>query len=258
MSTTSIAPARGEGGRPPSSEQPARANDVADPVGPQAGIERLDAYARWIFISAGVIAVLGVGLSAAAFSTLSGLGRVVFGIALAAVGLSVASSALSLALQSHPAGSSGGDPMLEDVDAEFAARRKLLVVACVSFAIALFLAGIAPLASGVRFPLSNEGPHHSLTYNLDAVAGSFQATLSGNDFGPGSAVELKLLGTPWDHDKSVVLPRSRAIVDGSGAAKLTVTMPHVDMMRELVVVTHVVEATGKVKDEILSISTGTR
>lgn len=240
MSDVSIAPARSEGGRPLSSEQSRRATDLADPIGPQVGIERLDGHAKWIFITAGVIAVLGAGLSAAASSTLSDLGRVVFGTALAAVGLSVASSALSLA-------------SLLDAPT----RRRFLVIACVSLAIALFLGGIAPLASAVRFPQSVEGTYHSLTYNLDAVAGSFQATLSGNDFAPGSPVEIRLAGTPRDRDKNLIFPRGRTVADASGVAKITVTLPHADMLRELMIFTRVVRATGETKDDTISFDTGT-
>lgn len=230
----------GEGGRPLASEQPRRAIDLAGSIGPQVGIERLDAYAKWIFISAGVIAVLGAGLSAAVTSTLSDLGRVVLGTALAAVGLSVASSALSLASL---------------VDSTM--RRRFLVIACVSFGIALFLGGIAPLASAVRLSQSDEGSHnHSLTYNLDAVAGSFQATLSGNDFAPGSSVELRLAGTPRDRDKNIMFPRGRAVADANGVAKITATLPHVDMLRELVIFTRVMKATGETKDDTITFDPG--
>ncbi len=246
-------PARIEDERPLSREQ-AQANDLADLGRPRVGMRGVDAYTEWIFISAGVIAVLGAGLSNAAFNTLSDLGKIVFGMALASVGLSVASSALSFASQWHAISPSSRDSMLAAINAQFAARRKFLVIASVSFAIALFLAGIAPLVSGVRFPLRQEGLHHSVAYNLDAVTGSFQATLSGNGFVPGSPVELILQAVP--RERSFILPRSRAIADTSGAAKITVIFPHVEMVKgPLLVFTRVVETPGQVKEDTLTVNT---
>jgi len=253
---SSAAPARIElpTERPPSSDEQARANDLADLLKPKVGTERVDAFAKWILISTGMIAVLGVGLSNFALSTLSGLGKIVFGMALASIGLSVASSALSFASQWHAIGPFSRDSMLAAINAQFAARRKFLVIASVSFAIALFFAGIAPLASDVRFPLRQQSLHHSLAYNLDAAAGSFQATLSGDHLVPGSPVELILQATP--RDRSLILPRGRVIADASGVAKVTVIFPHVDMVKgPLLVFTRVVEAPGQIKEDTLTVNT---
>ena len=115
---------------------------------PAARIAAYDEFAKWLFTIITVVGTLGAAFSNSAFKKPAGLGSVLFFVAVAATGLSLA---LAVILRSVGPGNENWQSlqdMFEKGQATLRVKRVLGWATGIVFAAAIVLAGISPLFSG--------------------------------------------------------------------------------------------------------------
>src|SRR5918999_3399327 len=115
---------------------------------PEVGLKRLEDFAKFIFASVAIVGTLGAAFSNAAFAELGPRGKLLFGLALVAVAISLGSAAMSLSPKWVVANPHNHASMEEAVAHAYRARRLPLQVAAWAFLIALGLAAGAPIVTG--------------------------------------------------------------------------------------------------------------
>src|SRR2546426_751917 len=131
-------------GRTVSETQSGRLAALQTFTSPSESLNRLDAFAKWLFATVATVGTLGAALSTTGLAEPKRLGRFVFAAAVLALGFSLAMAAYSLAPKWVSANPNSIDSMENAVARTFASRRGPLRWAAFAFAAALLLAGFTP------------------------------------------------------------------------------------------------------------------
>lgn len=205
-------------GNQPPAEQQAEFASLRSLFDAKAALDRVDAYAKWLFASAAVVGSLGAGLSNAAFSKLHGPAIWLFAFAVLCLGVCLIQASTSIAPKWVEADYYVLPSLRIAVNKQFATRQRLLTRASVFFSLALVLAACAPLAS--MWP-SKTLP--SIHYTVDEK-GVLDAGIEVAELQAGTLVELRI----ESKDPKVQVPRTSTIVDSSHLAKLSLKMSGVN------------------------------
>jgi len=205
-------------GTPPPQEQQAEFASLRSVFDTKTALDRVDAYAKWLFASAAVVGSLGAGLSNSAFYKLHGPSMWLFALAVLCLGICLVQASKSIAPKWVEADYYVLASLRDAVNKQFATRQRLLTRASVFFSLALILAACAPLASLLP---SESAP--SIHYAVDEK-GALDAGLEASDLQAGTFVELRVESS----DPKVQVPRTSTIVDSSHLAKLNLKMSAVN------------------------------
>lgn len=115
---------------------------------PAARIAAYDEFAKWLFTIITVVGTLGAAFSNAALKKLTGLGAVLFFVAIATIGISLALAVILRSVEPRDANWQSLPDMLEKGAAALRLKRRLGWASGICFAVAIALAGISPLLSG--------------------------------------------------------------------------------------------------------------
>jgi len=200
---------------------------------PEAGMKRLEDFAKWLFGSTTIIATLGTGFSWITIANLNNTGKFFFGLALILVGISLALAALSLAPFWVTINPNSRDSMNDAVEKQFSYRRARIKSASVCFATGLVFAAFAPLSPAFISYLGIYNPNTMITYNLDAD-GKFAANYTASGLRPRSYVEVELQAEN-PHTK-MIMPKRRAVVDLYGNVSVDLVLPGADKISGLLII----------------------
>lgn len=149
---------------------------------PAARMSAYDEFAKWIFTITAIIGTFGAAFSNSAMNGLTGTGARLFFSAIAATSLSLALSVIQRAINVGKVNWASLDDMLKRAESAMRLKRAFAWAGGVSFALALFLAGLAPMFStvspkpvvarpGFQYSLDKDGIHVLFTTTkLDAIA----------------------------------------------------------------------------------------
>jgi hypothetical protein len=251
---------------PARSDRLAALQSFASPV---EGLSRLESFAKWLFATIATVGTLGVAFSTTGFIEPQQLGKWFFALSVALVGVSLAFAAYSLAPKWVAANPNSIDSMENAITHSFARRRRPLGIAALTFAAALFLAGLTPIASNWPAPWEEMQVAPSLTMSLDqsgaltakidgkglARFSEFTATVSvGEPPRPSQALAgmvtqgtSNLAGSPDDQaaspdqtddaQESVVMPVAIATADKDGSATVELGLSRIAEMVEFLTLT---------------------
>jgi hypothetical protein len=107
----------------------------------------LDDFAKWLFASAAIVGALGTSFGVSGANDLSGWGKTLFALAVAAVGVSLALSAFARLPLRITVNRYSPEEMASSIGRLTTIRGRLLAAAASLFALGLVLAALAPLFS---------------------------------------------------------------------------------------------------------------
>jgi hypothetical protein len=116
-------------------------------VSREQSLTLLDDFAKWLFPTAAAVGTLGASFGASDANSLSGAGRTLFSLAVAAVGVSLALAAFARLPLRKRVYLYSRESMASHVDRVVVVRGVLLTAAAVLFSGGLVLAGLSPLFS---------------------------------------------------------------------------------------------------------------
>jgi hypothetical protein len=128
---------------------------------PAAQLAGLDDFAKWLFSSISVIGTLAAGFSTVAIKSFSTQSAVVFFIAISLTGLSLFLAVCLRTIQPRKANYQSLDDMLQKDGEALKGKQICAVGAGASFALAVLVSGVAPLASVIF----HTTPQSSLLYS---------------------------------------------------------------------------------------------
>ena len=203
-------------GIPPTPSDLQQLEQLRSTFDPARAMDRVESFAKWIFGSTAVVASLASGLSNAAFSSLHTSGKLVLGLAIFLLGLSLAFAARALAPQWVPISYDKPRSMLHAIDLQFSRRRPLVQKAASCFGFALIVAALAPLVSHL-FADPKPSPPRTLTLDYTLGAGDFAANLTAAGLVPGTELEMEIQSPG---NSVVVLAAARRTADEAGSAAI--------------------------------------
>ncbi|MGA9471737.1 MAG: hypothetical protein WBV36_04695 [Terriglobales bacterium] len=143
---------------------------------PAARIASYDEFAKWLFTIITVVGTLGAAFSNTALKKLCGVGAILFFLAIAATGLSLALAVILRCVEPEDANWQSLPDMLEKGRAALKSKRYLAWASGIWFAAAIVLAGVSPLFSGDE-SCDPSAKSRTLTYSLGKdgihVSGTF-------------------------------------------------------------------------------------
>lgn len=183
---------------------------------PQKGIDKVDAFGKWLFATSAIVGVLGAAFSNKAFQELEGNGRVLFAVAIVMTAASLASAAQIVAPKWETINRSDIQSMRDALKGQFRQRRRYSRMAALFFALALLLAGAAPLFSG-----KPRTPRLSLAYSL-AGTGILTVNVSAERLQSGGVLEAYVENVPGS--SAAARPRARGTAGATGSANASLTL----------------------------------
>jgi len=182
---------------------------------PDTRITTYDNFAKWLFGLTATVAALGAGLSNTAFSKLTGLGIVAYGIAvlLSGAGLAVATFALSIDLPDANWASLGA--MFKAMKNPLKEKRLTIRTASILLALALAAASAAPLIS--LFSHGANPPSSGLIYSFSSS--TVEAAFTQEKVKPHTSISLRISSTDTSQ-KEVLLAGIFSIVAANGIADI--------------------------------------
>lgn len=186
---------------------------------PEAGLKRLEDFAKFIFASVAIVGTLGAAFSNAAFGELGPRGKLLFALALGAISASVASAAMSLSPKWVVANPHNHASMEEALARAYRARRLPLQVATVTFLMALLFASAAPIVSGW---LERQPPLAQMTYAW-THSGELATHLVMTGLEPFSVVRARIRGRAVKAGP-ILLPQAMTMADRHGDASVALTL----------------------------------
>jgi hypothetical protein len=185
---------------------------------PQKSADRLDSYGKWIFTAVASITALGTGLSNTAFQNLHSWGKIIYGFAVLAGGISLAAAALLLTPQLSNVNRWSMDSMLTAIDHVNKNRRTYVLSASWTLALALGLAAFAPIVSARHSSEAIVPTDPEIIYSFAGNKISVTASLSGLLSGSNVSVEVKRIAP----SPEALLGRAVIRVNEKGVAKTTI------------------------------------
>ena len=116
-------------------------------ISPEKSLALLDDFAKWLFAIAAVVGTLGTSFGVSKANDLTGVGRTMFALAIASVGVSLALAALARLPMPRRVNRYSPPSMEAHIALATKLRFWLLLVAGLLFALALVLSGLSPLFS---------------------------------------------------------------------------------------------------------------
>lgn len=156
---------------------------------PATRIAAIDDFAKWLFTTITVVGTLGAAFSNSAFKKLDGLGAVLFFLAIAATGVSLAFAVLLRCVETGRVNWNSLEEILQRGSAVLNIKRGLAWIAGTCFALAILLAGISPLVSGDQ-STETGSPGLPLSYSFGKDGLRVTAALKQS---PGTIGEVKIL-----------------------------------------------------------------
>lgn len=154
-------------GRPVSPTRSERLATLRNFTSPVESLTRLEGFAKWLFATTATVGALGAAFSTAGFLEPQRLGKWLFGLSIASLGLSLGLAAYTLSPK-WVVGNRNSIGSLEDAIAVgFAKRRGPLRAAGLAFTLSLVLAGLAPLSSDLNAPWEPMPGTPSLAVSVD-------------------------------------------------------------------------------------------
>jgi hypothetical protein len=156
-----------------------------------ATAKRLDDFAKWVFSAVTLVATLGTGFAMFSNQSLRPEAKVMFGIAMVLVGLSLGCAVMMLA-PAFPQIKLGSPSDLNDkFSTALKGRRKWTFAAAIFLSLAFLVAGLSPALSAITSqPQSTAGHAVNLTYSL--VGKKVTIVLQLQALQAGSPVSLKV------------------------------------------------------------------
>jgi hypothetical protein len=183
-----------------------------DIVMPAARLAGYDDFAKWLFTIAAFIGSLGAAFSNAALKGLAGTGVMVFFLAIVATGISLALAVVQRSVDIPKVNWQSLEDMLEKTERTLRIKRAIALVAGASFAIAILLAGLAPLLSARR----GAGNVFTYSYGKDGIRATVTLVESGT-----TESEIELLAQ--SPSSIILIGAQRAEADFNGVARLDLT-----------------------------------
>lgn len=199
--------------RPVSPDEVELLKKYRDLLMPAARLAGYDDFAKWLFTLTAVIGTLGAAFSNAALKSLSGTGAVLFFLAIVATGASLALAVILRDIDVPVANWQSLEDMIEKAQTSLRTKRKLAWCAGISFAVAILLAGLAPLIS-VIYP-EPIVPHASLSYGKDGVRATIN--LQGNAHTMSGVSVFALLP-----NNEILIAAQRVDADSHGSVRLDI------------------------------------
>jgi hypothetical protein len=185
-----------------------------DLVMPAARLANYDDFAKWLFTIAAMIGTLGAAFSNAALKSLGGTGASVFFFGIVATGISLALAVIQRTIDITEPNWQSLPDMIAKTEALLRVKRKMAWAAGVFFALAILLAGLAPLVSTSpkQTPVQN-----SITYSLGKDGVRTAITLVKKET---SESELTILAK--SSSGTSLLASQRSTPDQTGVVKLDI------------------------------------
>jgi hypothetical protein len=182
---------------------------------PATRITAIDDFAKWLFTTITVVGTLGAAFSNSAFKKLNGLGAVLFFLAIAATGVSLAVAVLLRCVETGEVNWNSLEDILEKGSAALNIKRRLAWIAGTCFALAILLAGISPLVSGDQSTETGP-PGLPLSYSYGKDGLRVTAALKQS---PGTIGEIKIFAQ---------LPTGESLIGAHRAAADVKSVLHFD------------------------------
>jgi hypothetical protein len=171
-------------GRPMAQDEIDLMNQYRAAFIPLARLKATDDVAKWIFTITSIVGTLAVGFNSTAFK-IAGFSSVVFGSAIAILGISLALAAICVGLDVGTASIASLDSMTEEARRRLRTKRILVGLSCGAFSLALVVAALAPVLSGIQVEKPN------VSYTLNGKSFAFTARYHHS---LGSQIEVKVTG----------------------------------------------------------------
>ena len=182
---------------------------------PDTRIATYDNFAKWLFGLTATVGALGAGLSNTAFSKLTGLGIVAYGIAVLLSGAGLAAATFALSIDLPDANWDSLDAMFKAMKDPLNEKRLMIRAASILLALALVAASAAPLIS--LFSHGANPPSLGLTYAF--ASGAVEAEFTKERVKSGSVISLRISSTDTSQ-KEVLLAAPNSIVARNGIADI--------------------------------------
>ena len=204
-------------GRPVSPELEERLKSLRAIVGPEAGMKRVEDYARWLTGGAALIGGLLAVFVNSSLVTLDSWGYRLLALSMLFLAGSLACAASVLAPVWGSYNPNSVESMESRIQNQYNVRRPRLKWGTALLTLALLAAGVAPSASGLFGSRSGNKLFLPMTYVMSAD-GRLKAVLHIEKAQPGTVFELELKRlTP----RPEVIARSRGVADSSGTGSVT-------------------------------------
>jgi hypothetical protein len=184
---------------------------------PSARIASYDEFAKWLFTIITVVGTLGAAFSNTAFKKLFGLGAILFFIAVAATGLSLALAVILRCVEPEDANWQSLQDMLEKGKAALKSKRYLAWASGICFAAAIVLAGVSPVFSGDQSTDPNT-KSRTLAYSFGKDGIHVSGTFGGYTQSVGE-IRLYALGS----NPESLIAAQRIAADPQGVLRFDVT-----------------------------------
>jgi hypothetical protein len=162
-----------------------------------ATAKRLDDFAKWIFSAVTLVATLGTGFAMFSNQSLRPGAKVMFGIAMVLVGVSLGCAVMMLA-PAFPQIKLGSPSDLNDkFSTAIKGRRKWTLAAAIFLSLAFVVAGLSPALSAIT-PQSKAPSDHPVNLTYSLVGTKVTITLQLQALQAGSPVSLKVSKTTKD------------------------------------------------------------
>jgi len=204
-------------GTPVSSDELEELKNLRKAFDSDTSLKALDAFAVWLFASSGTLGALAAAGKVVDIGELSHDGKSYFSYAVVLFGVSLALAVLARAPQPARFNPHSVVSMRSQLNRILITRSVLLVLAAGLFAVALGLAGFAPLAT----TKNKAGAASSLTY---AVSENGQVVAKFNVVKARRFSIAKLTTAARPAKSKRVLPQATALTDSSGSTNLTLKL----------------------------------
>jgi hypothetical protein len=145
--------------RPLSPDEVELLKKYRDLLMPATRLAGYDEFAKWLFTVTAVIGTLGAAFSNTALKNLSGTGAAVFFLAVLSTGVSLALAVFQRGIETPDANWQSLPDMLAKAESALRIKRGLVWASGTFFALAILLAGLAPLLA------QNHSPTRTLTFS---------------------------------------------------------------------------------------------
>jgi len=186
-----------------------------DIVMPAARLAGYDDFAKWLFTITAVIGTLGAAFSNAALKGLGGAGVTVFFLAILATGISLALAVIQRSVDIPKPNWQNLDDMLKKTETALRIKRTLAWIAGTSFAVAILLAGLAPLLTA-RSAHHETGNSLAYSYGKDGIHAT---VILARPSGTESEIEI----VAQSGSNETLIAAQRATADLSDVVRLDVT-----------------------------------
>lgn len=195
-----------------------RFQKLTELLSPEAGLERVESYSKWVFGGTASITALSALYTRQLVGDLNGWGRGTAALGIVALAFAMAASARGLAPVMVRYNPNSVDDMSRAVDEQFMARKPWVERASWSLAAALVFFGLAPLVGNATTALPRKKPQPpknqvAVSYSVSARP-LIEAKLQVAATAGFRVAELRVERT----DSPAVVAQAAALTDSAGAA----------------------------------------